>query len=219
MAIELKPYQDDAVFQPGTGGVFYADPGTEPPTLAELRTWVESGRTGNIGADWTPIGYTSLDELPGMTSETEGGEKLGVWENPDFRMSPITTADAVTVKPVQWSPIPLSHRFGKGASHDGATGRVVIPNTYAAVEVAILVVILDGDNPLGIHYYRTSTSPDGDLELDRENYAALPVKYSVLSMMGKTGKGHIVAFNLQTQDTDGDGIPDVLDDLDPDPDA
>jgi hypothetical protein len=215
MAITYPAYQAEAVFQPGTGGVFYNDVGAEPPTLAEVRTWVEGDRSQSIGtgeAAWSPIGYTSIDDLPGITAETEGGEKKGVWENPDFRLTPITTTDAIGVKPVQWSPVPLSHRFGAGVTVDGERGLVAVPNIYTPVEVSIMVVILDGNNPLVLHYYRTATSPDGDLELDRENFAALPVKYTVLGLQGQPNKMNILGYHLQTLDVDDDGIPDAIDD-------
>lgn len=209
--IVYKPYQENAVFQPGTGGVFYAPAGTEPPNLAELRTWGQGDRTRNIGTAWTPAGYTSLDELPGIGSETEGGEKKGVWENADFRMTPITSTDTVSVKPVQWTEVPLSHRFGKGVTWDKKAGKVSVPKTYIPVETALLVVIADGERLLVLHYYLAASAPDGDLELDPENFAALPVKYTVLGMSGKP-KMNILGYHLQTTDTDSDGIPDAADD-------
>lgn len=209
--ITYSAYQDNAVFQPGTGGVFFADPGTEAPTLAELASWLTGDRTQSIGSNWSPLGYTSLDELPGIGSETEGGEKQGVWENPDFRMSPITSTDTVSVKPVQWTEVPLSHRFGAGVKWDKALGKVSVPKVYTPVEVALLVLILDGDRPLGLHYYRAASAPDGDLELDPEQFATLPVKYTVLSQPGVADKMTILGYHLQTADADGDGIPDAAD--------
>lgn len=224
--IEYPDYQANAVFQPGTGGVFYAPVGTEPPTLAGLRTWIETNRTAPIpsgegeGELWRPLGYTSIDELPGLGSETEGGEKMGVWENPDFRVSSITTTDTVSVRPVQWSAVPISHRFGAGARWDQETGRISVPGTYQSVEVAIMVVILDGARPLVLHYYSAASQPDGDLEPDRESFLALPVRYTVLQAEGKSSKFNILGYHLQTADGDGDGIPDVLDDdVAPDPEV
>lgn len=217
--ITTPDYQASAVFQPGTGGVFYAPVGTEPPTLAALRTWVEGNRTQPIpastdggGVDWRPIGYTAIDSLPGIGSETEGGEKMGVWENPDFRVSQITSNDTVSVTPVQWSMVPITHRFGAGAKWDTATGRISVPGTYQPVEVAIMVVILDGARPLVLHYYSASSAPDGDLEPDREAFLGLPIRYTVLQAEGKNSKVNILGYHLQTADADDDGIQDVLDD-------
>lgn len=208
--IQLQPYQEDAVFQPGTGGVFHADPGTEPPSLKDLRTWVLGDRTQPIG-NFEPLGYTSVEDLPGLGTETEGGEKKGVWENPDFRITPVTTTETIKVQPVQWSPVPISHRFGKGARLDGDKGLVAVPNVYEPVERSLMVVILDGSRPLVLHYYRVASAPDGDLELDRDNFATLPVMYTVLSQPGKANKMNILGYHLQTADTDSDGTPDILD--------
>lgn len=207
---QTPDYQANAVFQPGTGGVFYAPVGTEPPALEELRTWVEGDRTQPIQAagaavPWRPIGYTAIDSLPGIGSETEGGEKMGVWENPDFRVSQITTTDTVTVTPVQWSPVPISHRFGAGARLDAATGRISVPGTYQSVEVAIMVVILDGDRPLVLHYYSASSAPEGDLEPDREAFLGLPIRYTVLQAEGKNSKVNILGYHLQTSSQGGGG--------------
>ena len=211
--IQLADYQRDAVFQPGVGGVFYNEVGTEPPTLEEVKAWLDGGdRTRPIGSSWRGLGYTSVEDLPGIDSETEGGEKMGVWEDPDFRVSPITSTDTITVKPVQWSPVPIKHRFGAGAIHDGKTGTIKVPRTYTPVEVALIVLFLDGDRPLLVHYYRTSSSPDGGLEPDREQFLALPIKYTVLGATGKASAMNILGYHLQTTDTDSDGIPDVIDD-------
>lgn len=198
-------YVDNAVFQPGTGGVFAAPVDTDAPTLEDVSNWINGDRTKNIG-EWAPIGYTSLESLPGIGADTEGGEKKGVWENPDFRLTPLTSTDTIKVQPVQWSPIPLSHRFGAGVTIDSATGQVDIPTTFQAVETAIMVVFLDGATPLVMVYYRTSAGPDGDIEPDPENYLALPVKYTRLGITGRKASMSILAYHLR--DKDEDQIPD-----------
>lgn len=200
-------YVDTAVFQPGTGGVFYAPVGTKAPTLEDLTAWITGDRTASIG-DWRPGGYTSLESLPGISVETDGGEKKGVWENPDFRITPITSTESVKVQPVQWSPVPLTHRFGSGVTIDETTGQVDIPSTFVAVETAIMVLFLDGNNPLAVVYYRTSAGPDGDIEPDPENYLALPVAYTVLGQTDSRTKMSILAYHLR--DKNGDNKPDTL---------
>lgn len=213
MAIKLPDYQADAVFQPGVGGVFYNEVGTEPPSLEAVKAWLTGGdRRAEIGTGWRGLGYTSIEDLPGIDSETEGGEKMGVWEDPDFRVSPITSTDTVTVQPVQWSPVPIKHRFGAGATLDGDKGIIRVPKVYTPVEVALIVLFLDGDRPLIVHYYRVSSSPDGGIEPDREQFLAMPIKYTVLGAQGKNESMNILGFHLQTKDTDNDQVPDILDD-------
>lgn len=200
--VQNHDYIDEAVYLPSEGHVFYAPVGTEPPSLDDVAQWVDSSRQGRIkadgGAEWKPIGYTSIEDLPVLGADSDGGDPLGVWENPQFRTTPITTTDTVSVQPVQWSEIPLTHRFGAGAKLDPATGRVTIPATYQSVEVALMVIIVDGDRPLIVHYYRGASAPDGDLEADREKFLALPVKYTVLNVSGKAGKGNVIAGHLRT---------------------
>ena len=70
-----------------------------------------------------------------------------------------------------------------------------------------MVVFMDGDTPLVLVYYRTSASPDGDIEPDPENYLAIPVKYTVLSVTGSGRKMSILAYHLR--DKDNNGQPDT----------
>lgn len=197
-------YNADAVFQPGHGAVYYAPVGTEAPTNEALHNWATGDRTAAIG-DWKPLGYTSVEDLPAINSDTEGGEKMGVWENDAFRMSAITSTESVSVSPVQWTEIPLKHRFGAGVTVDPATGVAHVPAVYTAVEVAILVIILDGDRHLGLEYLRTSSAPDDNLELDPEQFASLPVKYNVLQASGEPDKFRIIASHLQAEDSGNGG--------------
>ena len=177
MADEI--YRDDAVFIPGRGGVLIAPVGTLPPTASELKQWVDAGAVGALG-DFVPLGYTSADELPSIDADTDGGEVKGAWENSALRTTKTTITESITVTPIQWSEKPLAHRFGPGTI-DGTKGHFHAPAVYSATEVAMLVVIIDGATPLGIEYYKVSSSPEGGIELDSEEFAGLPVKWTVLS--------------------------------------
>ena len=206
-------YQRDAVFQPGTGGVYIAPVGTEPPALTDIKTWIDSSdRTGKIGTEWSPIGYTSIEDLPGLEADTEGGEKMGVFEDSSFRVSAITSTDTVLVKPVQWTEIPIKHRFGAGATLDKDKGMITIPKDYVPVECAILVIFIDQGVPLCLYNGRVSSSPDGGIEPDSEQFLAMPIKYTALSAPGTLPYMAIIGYHLQYTDTDGDGIRDIQDD-------
>ncbi|MGP9760140.1 phage tail tube protein [Corynebacterium sp. AOP12-C2-36] len=183
-------YRDDAVFIPGRGAVLIAPVGTTPPSAEELKQWIAAGATGAIG-DFVPLGYTSLDELPGFDSDTEGGETKGAWENPALRTTQIKTTDSVNVTPIQWSKTPLTHRFGPGVL-DTTQGHFHTPAVYTASEVAILIVIIDGAEGFGIMGWKGSSAPGDGIEFDAENFVGLPVKYTLLGQMveaGSNGEG------------------------------
>lgn len=209
--IQYPAYQPDAVFQPGRGGVFIAPEGTEPPTLAQFRTYLEGNDTSAELGEWRTIGYTSADELPQVSTETEGGETMAVWEDPAFRQSAITSTESVVVTPVQWGLETARRRYGKGATLDGETGRIVKPATYEPVEEALLVVYMDGSRFLANHFWRAATAPEGEIKAETDSFMGAPIKYTPLTMQGKPGKGYLVGYHLQTADADGDGIPDALD--------
>lgn len=180
----MAKYQDDAVFLPGRGAVLIADPMAGMPTMEAVQTWIESGATGDIqagSASYTPIGHTSVDELPKIDSETEGGEVKGSWENPALRQTATTTTDSITVTPIQWTEETLKHRFGADGTVDGEAGVFTIPKIYKASEVSIMVVILDTQGPLIIQYNRAVSAPEGGIEPDTENFLGIPTKYTILN--------------------------------------
>lgn len=202
-------YRDDAVFIPGRGGVLIAPVGTEPPTAAELKAWVVAGAVGALG-DYVPLGYTSTEDLPTFDADTDGGEVKGAWENPALRTTKTTITESITVTPIQWSKTPLTHRFGPGTI-ESSKGQFHSPAVYSATEVSMLVVVIDGNEPLGINLWKVSSSPDGGIEPDMENFLGLPVKWTVLSTSVTIGsktvlrKHTIIAEALTEGDDAGDG--------------
>lgn len=187
-------YIDEAVYLPGRGAVYKAAEGTEPPTMSDLEAWLAAGREGDIGAAWSTIGYTSIDELPALSSETEGGEPLAVWERAQFRPSQVTEVTSMTVSPVQWDLETAKRRWGAGATLDAETGRIKLPTSYTPVTEAFMVIFVDGDRLLALHFYKAATSPEGDISPDPENFLAQPFKYTVLDHA--SGRGSILGTHL-----------------------
>ena len=180
----MANYQDNAVFLPGRGAVLIAEPMAGVPAMADIESWISGGATGNIPSGsktYTPIGHTSLDELPKIDSDTEGGEVKGSWENPALRQTSTTTTDSITVTPIQWTEEALKHRFGADGSVDAETGTFTIPKIYRASEVSLMVIILDSQGPLVLQYNRAVSAPDGGIEPDVENFLGIPTKYTILN--------------------------------------
>ncbi|RAV34256.1 hypothetical protein [Corynebacterium heidelbergense] len=196
----MGAYKDDAVLIPGRGAVLIAPVGTEPPTADAINTWVADGAVGQLGA-YSPLGYTSEDDLPKFNTDTDGGETKGAWENSALRMTKTKITDSISVIPIQWTEEPLTHRFGPGRVV-GADGRFEMPQVYSSTDVAMLVLLIEGDGAVGIHYYKTSTSPDDSIELDPEKFAGMPVKYTVMSITGKP-KGNVIAQWLKSTPVGG----------------
>lgn len=180
----MAKYADNAVFLPGRGAVLIAEPLAGIPNLEAIQGWISAGATGDVQSGdktYTPIGHTSLDELPTIDSDTEGGEVKGSWENPSLRQTSTTTTDSITVTPIQWTQEALQHRFGADGSVDGKLGTFTIPKIYKASEVSIMVVILDSQGPLVIQYNRAVSAPEGGIEPDPENFLGIPTKYTILN--------------------------------------
>lgn len=180
----MAKYQDNAVFLPGRGAVLIAEPLAGVPTLEAVDAWVKRGATDDIVAgdkSYTPIGHTSIDELPKIDSDTEGGEVKGSWENPSLRQTATKSTDSITVTLIQWTEEALKHRFGADGEVDGEAGTFTIPSIYKASEVSILIVILDSAGTLVLQFNRASSAPEGGIEPDVENFLGIPTKYTILN--------------------------------------
>ena len=187
--------KDDATFIPAHGDVLAAAPGTETPTADAIQKWINDGATGKLGS-FDSIGHTSLDELPGMESEQEGGDNKGSWQNPNLRTTPITITDSITVTGIQWTEEQLNYRFGKGTINT-ATGTFDAPDIYTATERSLLVVARDGANFIAFHYPRVTSRPEGNVEFSSDDFMGLPIRYDVLKASGKP-KLRIISNMLKT---------------------
>lgn len=190
----MADYDDNAVFMPGKGAVLIGAVGAEPPKIEAVDQWVSDGAIGPLG-EYQPLGHTSLDDLPKLDSDIDGGEKKGSWENDSLRLTKITSTDTVTVTAIQWSETPLTHRFGPGKIVT-ADGRYEAPAVYTSTEVSLLVILIDSKGSLVLHFPKVALSPDDGIELDPEEFAGMPIKYTVLNAPGKP-KFSVTAASLK----------------------
>lgn len=190
----MAEYDDKSVFIPGKGAVLIGEVGAEAPSLEDVTGWIEEGAVGSLGK-LEPLGYTSIEDLPALDVDTDGGEKLGAWENDSLRTTQVKTTETITVTPIQWSGEALKHRFGKGKI-DPATGRFSVPAAYSSSEVALTIIVMDGETPLVWHFYKAASSPDGGIEPKADEFLGFGVKYTILNEPGK-GKFEIIHAGLQ----------------------
>lgn len=185
----MANYVDNAVFIPGTGAVLLGDAGTDCPEIAAVKTWARTP-TQNLG-NFTPAGYTSLESLPSINTDTSGGEVKGVWENANLRKTKTTVTDSVVVNFAQWTQKALKHRFGSGGTVDATKKQFTMPSEYLPSEVSLLIVYMDGSDFLVVHYRKASSSPEGNVEASNEDFMTFGVKYTILQETGKS-KGTIM---------------------------
>lgn len=201
----MAKYDDKSVFIPGKGAVLIGAVGAEMPALEEVERWVKAGATGNLGT-MEPLGYTSVEDLPSFDVDTDGGEKKGAWENDSLRTTQVKTTETITVTPIQWSGVALEHRFGKGKV-DPKTGKFSVPAAYTSSEVALTVVVLDGQTPLVWHFYKVASAPDGGIEPKEDDFLGFGIKYTILQQPGKPGRWEIAHAGLkgESSSSSGDG--------------
>lgn len=180
----MAKYDDKSVFIPGRGAVLIGPVGTEMPDLDTVTSWVKGGMAGNLGESMAPLGYTSIEDLPKLDVDTDGGEKKGAWENDSLRTTQVKTTETITVTPIQWSGEALQHRFGK-SQVDAKTGKFSVPAAYSASEVALTVVVLDGETPLIWHFYKAASAPDGGIEPKADEFLGFGIQYTILNYLGK----------------------------------
>lgn len=178
----MAEYNDQAVFIPGSGTVLLGAVGEAAPDIAAVKTWVEGGMTGTL-AKYSPLGYTSVDSLPGFETDTEGGEKKGAWENDSLRTTRVKTTETITVTPIQWTEDALIRRFGQGTV-DTKKGTFTVPSIYTPTENSVLVVIVDAGQVMLWHFPKASSAPEGSIEMDPENFLGMPIKYTILQHQG-----------------------------------
>ena len=162
---------DDAVLIPGTGQLWVAPAETViPASLTAPAT------------PWENLGHTSRED--GLTITRDGGdtEPIGTWQNPTLRVTREPTSFAITAFLHQVDNDVLEMYFGPGdIAEEGQFG---VTSSIAAIQRALYVRIIDGENEAGLYVPKVEISSEDDMEVDVEGFLAFPVRMTVLQVTG-----------------------------------
>lgn len=174
---------DAAVLVPGVGNIFtktYTSGATW--TATELGTYASAG---TIPATWNELGHTDLDSI--LTFAQDGGdtETKASWQNSALRTVITTPAvDSFTLNAEQvLDNDVLTLYYGGGDA--SVTDRFALPDTPAAIERSVMIVMQDGTVALGFSVQRASILRADAIGMDATDFMKLPLKFTVLQASGK----------------------------------
>lgn len=154
-----------------SGNYFTAPVGTALP-----------GDLTTIGAPWTPIGHTSLDEILAFASE--GGDKtvLGTLQAKNARTTYSTKSESFDITLQQFDTAALKLYYGSDMVDVLADGSLLgVPQSPTPTEAAFLAVFYDGESVFAIYAPRAEIFRGDDIDIqDTENFAGLPLTVTPL---------------------------------------
>lgn len=141
--------------------------------------------TGTKPTGWESIGHTAAEELPEFGYEGGDKETKGSWQKQALKE--VTTeapADYVTIKVIQFDEKTFQYYYGKNASkQDGVFA--IDSGDAEAVEVAILVIIVDGKYKIGFSAAKASTRRDEAISLANDEFSMMPIRATFIKHPGR----------------------------------
>jgi hypothetical protein len=168
---------DNAVVTPAVGYIYVAPVDTASPTPAQIEEF--DSATGIVG--WTQVGHTSRDDLPVFGFDGGDSEVKGTWQNASFKRVVTEVAqDYVTFNALQLDETVLSYYYG--VTNPGTTvGKFDVSEaSTSGIDVALLIVIVDGSATVGFHASKVTMSREDSIELAVDEFAAVPLRASIL---------------------------------------
>jgi hypothetical protein len=130
---------------------------------------------------WKPVGHTSRGSLPEFGFDGDDTEIRGSWQKKKLReIQTDDPIDYVTVVLHQMDEDSLSLYYGPNASSTAGVFGVSSSSQNQNLEVAGLVIVVDGTQRLGFHFSKAAVKRDDAIELPIDDLAALPIKFTFL---------------------------------------
>ena len=135
---------------------------------------------GDAPNGWKSVGHTSRGDLPEFGFDGGKTEVRGTWQNESLReIQTEPVADYLSMFLHQFDTNSFELYYGEDASSvSGVFG--VASGNVPPVERALLVIIMDGSEKLGFYSPKASIRRDDSIELQEDDFAALPVKATFL---------------------------------------
>lgn len=162
-------FSDNSVLKVGNGYFYTAPVGTERP--ADLL---------NVGAEWSTMGHTSLEDI--LSSNVEGGERtqLGSLQKRNLKTAVSGRSESFQVNLLQFDTDSLHLYYGSNAVID-ENGDVRIPEVPVPEERAWLFLFFDGTRAGGIYASKASFIAAESFSVsDTESLSQLPLNVTPL---------------------------------------
>lgn len=175
---------DNAVITPVNGFIFIAPVGTARPANELIESYVPMTDTHFPG--YNSLGHTSRDDLPSFGFDGGDTEVQGTWSNTNFReVQTEVRSDFVTFNALQFDEQILGLYYGTTDLPD-TDGIFEVENApTAAVEHALLIVMVDGPRRVAFHAPRVSLRAEDAMELEVDSFAAFPLRATFLKLSGQ----------------------------------
>jgi hypothetical protein len=177
------PLTDTATIIPGTGHVLLGATGAAKPTLAALETFAAD--TDTPPANYTDIGHTAIEDV--LTFGSEGGETevKGSWQNPSLReVLTSQIVDSVVVPALQIIDNEVLTLY-YGGGDDSVANEFAVPDISVPQERALLIVMVDGADVLGLWSAKTSVKRDDAFSVDPTDFMTAPLRFTFLKAAGQ----------------------------------
>lgn len=192
----------DAALIAGRGNVLTAavSPTLEIPTLESLLAYAADYSTPPPG--WTTIGHTDPEDLPEWDTDGGDSEVLRTWELLNAREVQEPETSWFVVKPLQHDNATMRLWLSGGTST--ASDRFTAPVNKERIELAALIVYIDGGNVVGEVLERTSVRSEGARENAIDDWSKIPLRFTRLAPETGGSGYHWIGEHFGT-DADGGG--------------
>lgn len=175
---------DNAVIIPGRGYAFINDtPGAAPPADTPAEVAALDLEADTLATDWRNLGHTSRDN--NVSLGRDGGEVTvkGSWQNAALRTQKSPVVWTIGIAALQIDNDVLRLYFGGGdVTQPDSFG---LPDTPVSQEVALYVVLVDGDTRLPLYFPKVDIGGADAIEVDPENFLEFALAATVLKASGE----------------------------------
>lgn len=164
----------DALFVPGHGTLFMADPGTALPD-DPISAF---GLTAGGPSGWDNIGHTSKDNTPAFKKDGGDATFLDSWISDSVGVVYASTDWSLGFNPIQVDKDALDLAFGGNFDTDNG---YIIPAYNNGVEKALLLYMTDGTGVLLFYIPNTKNTLGDSPTIDPAKFFEMPLTASILS--------------------------------------
>jgi hypothetical protein len=132
--------------------------------------------------NWKNLGHTSREDMPEFGFDGGDTEVKGTWQKKRLRevQTGDPVADSVTINLQQWDMDTMELYFGADSAN--TPGVYGVSGDFAAVEKALLIIIIDGEVRIGFYSPKASIKRDDSIDLPVDEFSSLPVKANFLNL-------------------------------------